>query len=97
MKDYLKLIEEKIKKNLEVDNILIKDNSHKHEGHASFENQMYHLTLEIESKVLKKMNRIEAQRLIMKVLKEDYGDQCDFQKASKLVKESLSNNTNKNN
>ena len=43
----------------------------KHEGHASFENQMYHLTLEIESKVLKKMNRIEAQRLIMKVLKDD--------------------------
>ena len=71
MKDYLKLIEEKIKNNLEVDNILIKDNSHKHEGHASFENQMYHLTLEIESKVLKKMNRIEAQRLIMKVLKDD--------------------------
>ena len=36
MKDYLKLIEEKIKKNLEVDNISIKDNSHKHEGHSSF-------------------------------------------------------------
>ena len=26
---------------------------------------------------------------VMKVLKEDYGDQCDFQKASKLVKEKL--------
>tara|TARA_B100000029_G_scaffold510304_1_gene601456 strand:+ start:1633 stop:1887 length:255 start_codon:yes stop_codon:yes gene_type:complete len=71
MKDYLKLIEEKIKKNLEVDNISIKDNSHRHEGHSSFSNQMYHLTLEIESKSLKKLNRIEAQRLVMKILKDD--------------------------
>ena len=30
----------------------------------------------------------------MKVLKENYGDQCDFQKASKIVKEKLSNNSN---
>ena len=27
---------------------------------------------------------------VMKVLKEEYGEKCDFQKASKIVKEKLS-------
>ena len=31
---------------------------------------------------------------VMKVLKEDFGDQCDFQKASKMVKEKLSKTSN---
>ena len=31
---------------------------------------------------------------VMKVLKEQYGDKCDFQKASKIVKDKLSNNEN---
>ena len=28
---------------------------------------------------------------VMNILKEQYGDKCDFQKASKIVKEKLSN------
>ena len=31
---------------------------------------------------------------VMKILKEKYGDKCDFQKASKIVKEKLSNSEN---
>ena len=55
--------------------------------------------LSVITKVVKytKAESIRDMGKVMKVLKEDYGDQCDFQKASKLVKESLSNNTNKNN
>ena len=30
----------------------------------------------------------------MKVLREEFGDQCDFQKASKIVKEKLSKDSN---
>ena len=33
---------------------------------------------------------IRDMSIVMKVLKEDFGDQCDFQKASKVVKEKLS-------
>ena len=37
---------------------------------------------------------IRDMSIVMKVLKEDFGDQCDFQKASKVVKEKLSKNSN---
>ena len=32
---------------------------------------------------------------VMGILKDKYGEKCDFQKASKIVKEKLSNNDNK--
>ena len=42
-----------------------------------------------------KSESIRDMSKVMKVLKEDFGDKCDFQKASKVVKEKLSNNSNK--
>jgi len=48
------------------------------------------------TKVIKdtKAESIRDMSNVMKVLKEDFGDQCDFQKASKIVKENLSRNSN---
>ena len=39
-------------------------------------------------------NLLEDMSRVMKVFKEKYGEKCDFQKASKIVKEKLSNNSN---
>ena len=54
---------------------------------------------ELNSVITKVINDTNAESIrdmskVMKVLKEGFGDQCDFQKASKVVKEMLSKNSN---
>ena len=68
MKEFIKFIEDKIKNNLDIEKIQIIDNSHKHRGHKSFHENKHHLSLEIESKYLKTMSKLEAQRKIMEIL-----------------------------
>ena len=53
MNDYIDFIENKIKKNIDVEKIRILDKSDKHKSHKSFDPHKYHLYLEIESKFLK--------------------------------------------
>ena len=71
MKEFVKLIEEKITTNVKIEKIKIIDNSHKHERHKFFDKNRYHLSLEIHSKYLSDMSKLEAQRKIMGVLKEE--------------------------
>ena len=71
MNNYLKDIESKIKENLKIEKLNIVDNSEKHKSHKFFDSQKYHIRLEIESIYLKKLNKIDAQRKIFKILKED--------------------------
>ena len=56
---------------------------------------------ELASLIVKIINDTKSESIrdmskVMKVLKEQYGDKCDFQKASKIVKDKLSNNENSN-
>lgn len=71
MKKFLKFIEDKIKNNLDIEKIRVIDNTHKHKSHKSFDVDKYHLSLEIESKYLKNMNKLESQRKIMQILDEE--------------------------
>ena len=71
MKDYLKSIEKKLKNNLEVENIKIIDNSSKHKNHKFFDENKYHIQIQIKSNYLSSLTKIDAQRLIMKALEDD--------------------------
>jgi stress-induced morphogen len=71
MDNFLEEIKSKLNKNLSTENIEIIDNSHKHSTHKYFDKNKYHLSLQIESKYLKKLNQIEAQREVMKILKTE--------------------------
>tara|TARA_B100001029_G_C14957409_1_gene392400 strand:- start:216 stop:470 length:255 start_codon:yes stop_codon:yes gene_type:complete len=71
MNDFLKLVEEKVKKNIKIENILIIDNSSKHKKHKFFDSNKYHLTLEIESDYLKSIDKVHAQRQVMKILDKE--------------------------
>jgi len=71
MKNYLKYIETKIKENLKIENLNIIDNTSKHKTHKFFDHNKYHLCLEIESNYLKNMKRIDAQRVLFTILKEE--------------------------
>ena len=72
MKKILDLIENKIKKNINVEKIIISNNTNKHKTHKFFDKNKYHLHLEIESKQLRKLNKIDAQRLVMNTLKDEF-------------------------
>ena len=71
MKNYFDEINKKLKKQIAIEELLIVDNSHKHKGHKFFTPDKYHLHLKIKSLYLKSLSRVSAQKLVMKILKED--------------------------
>ena len=71
MENYLESIEKKLKKKIDFQKIEIVNNSHKHRGHKFFSEEKYHLHLKIKSLYLNSISRINAQKLIMNILKED--------------------------
>tara|TARA_B100000242_G_C42923954_1_gene428424 strand:- start:287 stop:541 length:255 start_codon:yes stop_codon:yes gene_type:complete len=71
MKDYFVQIENKLKRSVKFENLEIIDNSHKHKGHRFFSENKFHLHLKIKSSQLKSLSRVDAQKLIMRLLKDD--------------------------
>ena len=71
MKNYFKKIENKLKKHLNLEELIIVDNTHLHVKHKSFVPRKLHLHLKIKSQYLGTISKISAQRLVMKALDED--------------------------
>ena len=71
MKNYFDHICTKLKKEIEIEDIQIVDNSHKHKGHKFFTPEKFHLHLKIRSLYLNSLSRVDAQKLIMKILRND--------------------------
>jgi BolA family transcriptional regulator, general stress-responsive regulator len=71
MKNYFKEIDQKLREQIKIESLEIVDNSHKHKGHRFFSTEKFHLQLKIKSLYLNSISRITAQKLIMKILKED--------------------------
>jgi len=71
MNNFLSFVENKIKRNIKVEKILIIDNSNQHKKHRFFNSEKYHLKLEVESLYLSSLDKIKAQRQIMSVLREE--------------------------
>ena len=71
MKNYFDQIEAKLKEQIEIEELLIVDNSHKHKGHKFFSPKKFHLHLKIKSFYLNTISRVNAQKLVMRILKED--------------------------
>ncbi len=71
MKNYFDEIKERLRSGVKLENIDIVDNSHKHRGHRFFSPEKYHLELKIKSLYLNSISKIDAQKLIMKILEND--------------------------
>ena len=71
MNNFLKILENKIKKNIEIESILIIDNSNLHKKHKFFNSEKYHLSVEIKSEYLNSLNKIEAHRKIMNLISQE--------------------------
>ena len=71
MNNYFEEICIRLKKEIEIEDIKVVDNSHKHKRHKFFSPEKYHLHLKIKSLFLKSLSKVNAQRMIMKILKDD--------------------------
>ena len=71
MKNYLEEIGKKLKQQIEMEDLLIVDNSHKHKGHKFYSPEKFHLHLKIKSIYLNSISRLSAQKLVMKILEKD--------------------------
>ena len=64
-------VKKKIKKNINIENILIEDKTFLHKNHEGHEKNKFHLKIIIESKELKKLSKIESNKKIYKILDEE--------------------------
>ena len=71
MNNFFEDIIAKLKKEIEIEQIEIVDNSHKHRGHKFYSPEKFHLKLTIKSLYLNSISRVSAQKTVMKVLSED--------------------------
>ena len=72
MKNYFDEICKKIKKEIAIEDIEIVDNSHKHKGHRYYSSEKFHLKLKIRSSYLSSLSRVNGQKEIMKILREEF-------------------------
>lgn len=61
-------IKKKIVSNISIENIKIEDKSFLHKNHSGNQVGKFHLKIFIKSKTLKKMSRLESNKLIYKLL-----------------------------
>ena len=61
-------VKKKITDNLAVEKILVFDETKKHQNHKSHTKGKFHLSIEIVSSELNKMNKIKSSKLIYKTL-----------------------------
>ena len=74
MKNYFEEICVKLNDEIEIEHIDIIDNSYKHKRHKSFSPEKFHLHLKIKSLYLNSISRVKAQKMIMRVLKDDLSE-----------------------
>ncbi len=71
MKNYFDKLQIKLGKEIDLEDIKIVDNSHKHKGHKFFSPGKLHLHLKIKSIYLSSLSRVSAHKIIMEILKDD--------------------------
>ena len=67
----IKILKEKLTKEININNIKIEDKSFLHKKHQNFSKDKFHIKLIIESAELKKISSIEANRKIHGILRDE--------------------------
>ena len=67
----ISIIKKKILANIICENLKVEDKSFLHKNHVGNNNNKFHIKLFIKSKELKKMNKIESNKKIYKILNEE--------------------------
>ena len=64
-------VKKKIKKNINIENILIEDKTFLHKNHSGHESNKFHLKIIVKSEELKKLSKIESNKKIYKILDKE--------------------------
>ena len=65
------IVKKKLKNNILCDKIEIQDKTFLHKNHPGHESNKFHLKITIKSEELKKLNKIESNKKIYKILDEE--------------------------
>ena len=65
------IVKKKLKNQINIESIKIEDKSFLHKNHPGNQNNKFHLKITIKSSELKKLNTIESNRKIYKVLENE--------------------------
>ena len=71
---YINQIKKKIKKKIQLEEIEIIDNSNAHRNHKFFQKGKLHLILEIKSSYLNNLKRLEAEKILMRIFKDEFNE-----------------------
>ncbi len=61
-------VKKKLENNIKIENILIEDKTFLHKNHQGHESNKFHLKIIVVSDELKKLNKIESNKKIYKIL-----------------------------
>ena len=64
-------VKKKLKKNINIEDILIEDKTFLHKNHAGHQGNKFHLKISIESEELKNLSKIDSNKKIYKILDEE--------------------------
>ena len=67
----IKIVKNKLNKNIICEKIEIQDKTFLHKNHSSNEKNKFHIKIIITSKYLKEKNKIESTKIIYKILEEE--------------------------
>tara|TARA_B100001057_G_scaffold315635_1_gene315779 strand:+ start:198 stop:458 length:261 start_codon:yes stop_codon:yes gene_type:complete len=67
----ISIIKKKILTDIKCENLKVEDKTFLHKDHVGNDNNKFHIKLSIESKELKKMNKIERNKKVYKILSEE--------------------------
>tara|TARA_X000000368_G_scaffold290546_1_gene230878 strand:+ start:45 stop:299 length:255 start_codon:yes stop_codon:yes gene_type:complete len=69
---YINQIKQKIKNKIKLEEIKIIDNTNAHKNHKNFQEGKFHLILEIKSNYLNKFKRLEAEKILMEIVQDEF-------------------------
>ena len=67
----ISIIKKKISTDIKCENLKVEDKTFLHKDHVGNDSNKFHIKLSIESKELKKMNKIERNKKVYKILSEE--------------------------
>ena len=67
----IEIIKNKLNKNIDCDNIKIEDKTFLHKNHSGYTEGKYHLKIFIKSEELKKLTKIDSNKVIYKILHDE--------------------------
>jgi BolA protein len=72
--ELIAIVKKKLQKQIVIESINVEDKSFLHKNHAGNQEGKFHLKILLESIELKKMNRIESNKKIYKILDKEMKD-----------------------